>query len=391
MIANIGALCVFKYYNFFIENFDALLTSLHISFHFPFLNIILPIGLSFHTFQAMSYTIEVYRGNQKAERHFGIYALYVMFFPQLVAGPIERPQNLLHQFREKHFFDFDNTVIGLNLIVFGLFKKVVIADRLGEFVDKTYSTIDYSNTVTVFLAIVFYTIQVFADFSGYSDIARGTAKFLGFDLMLNFDKPFISKNVSEFWRRWHISLSTWLRDYLYTPIALEKRNWGVWGLVFALLFTFFISGLWHGAGWHYIIWGLIEGAAISFEVLSKNFRRNLSKTIPLFLYNSMSLLLTYLFQCFAWIFFRAENMHQVRKVFGKLAEFNFSADLTQMVGDDGVISLLITVLLIIFLIGTIYFPRQLKFRYNVVFLSSMVFLIIILGKDVASQFIYFQF
>jgi len=217
LIANIGILAVFKYYNFINDNISGLYNLLGYKNPIPYLKTLLPIGLSFHTFQAMSYTIEVYRGNQKAEKHFGIYALYVMFYPQLVAGPIERPQNILHQFHEKKYFDYERVLSGLRMMLLGFFKKIVIADRLSVYVDSVYGDVGHANFITVFIAIVFFSVQIYCDFSGYSDIAIGAAKVMGYDLMTNFNIPFISKNVTEFWRRWHISLSTWFNDYLFTP------------------------------------------------------------------------------------------------------------------------------------------------------------------------------
>lgn len=219
LIANIGILAVFKYYNFFITNVNSLLSLSANDFQFSLMSIALPIGLSFHTFQAMSYTIEVYRKNQSAERHFGIYALYVMFYPQLVAGPIERPQNVLHQFYIKQKFSYDNAVRGLRLMLWGLFKKVVIADNLSVVVDHVYSQPEAVSGLSVMTGAIFFSIQIYCDFSGYSDIALGTARFMGFDLMKNFNIPYYSKSISEFWSRWHISLSTWFRDYLYIPLG----------------------------------------------------------------------------------------------------------------------------------------------------------------------------
>ena len=245
LIANIGILCVFKYYNFINTNFSFLLHGFGLSNPIPYLSILLPIGLSFHTFQAMSYTIEVYRGKQKTERHFGIYALYVMFYPQLVAGPIERPQNLLHQFREKHSFDTDRIFEGLKIIIWGLFKKLVIADRLGIYVNGAYNNVAEQNGMTLLLATLFFSFQVYCDFSGYSDIAIGTAKVMGFNLMTNFRRPVFAKTTGEFWKRWHISLSTWFKDYLYFPMGGSKVSVPRW--YFNLMVVFLISGLWHGA------------------------------------------------------------------------------------------------------------------------------------------------
>lgn len=310
LISNIGVLAIFKYYNFFIENVNAFLHLSHLSARsLPILAIILPIGLSFHTFQAMSYTIEVYRGNQRPERHFGIYALYVMFFPQLVAGPIERPQNILHQLHEEHKPDPRMISSGLRLMAWGYFKKMVIADHLGMYVDKVYDTPGGFTGFPALIAVVFFAFQIYCDFSGYTDIALGSARVMGYDLMKNFDRPFISKNITEFWRRWHISLSSWFNDYLFTPLVIAKRDWGKGAVVFALLVTFLISGLWHGAGWTFLIYGLLHGIAVVFEFLTKKFRLRLSKKIPAFIYGPGSLLLAFSYVCFSWIFFRSRNLH----------------------------------------------------------------------------------
>ncbi len=237
LVANIGVLAVFKYYNFLNNNLSFLLHDMGMKDPIPVLSILLPIGLSFHTFQAMSYTIEVYRGNQKAERHFGIYSLYVMFYPQLVAGPIERPQNLLHQFREKHSFDYDRVISGLRLMLWGYFKKTVIADRVGLIVDKVYSDPHHFNGIALTLATIFFAYQIYCDFSGYSDIAIGAARVMGIKLMYNFKSPYHSKSIAEFWTRWHMSLSTWFRDYLYIPLGgnrvpVNRMYFNLFGSVF---------------------------------------------------------------------------------------------------------------------------------------------------------------
>ncbi len=305
LIANIGVLAVFKYYNFIVANANAVLFRLG-GHTIDLWDIILPIGLSFHTFQAMSYTIEVYRGNQKAERHFGIYALYVMFYPQLVAGPIERPQNILHQFYEKHNFNYEEAKSGLRLMLWGMFKKVVIADRLGLFVDQVYNHPDEYKGLPLIVATVCFSIQIFCDFSGYSDIALGAARVMGFKLMKNFDRPYFSKNISEFWRRWHISLSTWFRDYVYIPLGgnrvAEPRRY------FNLFFVFMLSGLWHGASWHYVIWGALHGIYLIFGQLTRSMQE---KVIGLlgnkFLISVVHAVITFGLVAFAWIFFRANT------------------------------------------------------------------------------------
>lgn len=240
-------LFVFKYFNFFVDATGSMARFFNLDYPLNTLAIILPIGLSFHTFQSLSYVIEVYLGNQKAEPHFGIYALYVMFFPQLVAGPIERPQNLLHQFHEEKRPDPQMIADGLKLMAWGFFKKLVIADKVCILVDSVYKTPHEFGSPMLVLATIFFSIQIYCDFSGYSDISRGAARVLGYDLMVNFRQPYFAASIAEFWRRWHISLSTWFKDYLYIPLGGNRvnpvrRNAN-------MLVVFSISGLWHGANW----------------------------------------------------------------------------------------------------------------------------------------------
>lgn len=310
LVANIGILAVFKYYNFINANITALLGGFHRANPFPYLTILLPIGLSFHTFQAMSYTIEVYRGNQKPERHFGIYALYVMFYPQLVAGPIERPQNLLHQFYEKHYIDYKRITDGLKLMAWGLFKKIVIADRLATVVDNVYDDPYHHHGLSFLIATVFFSFQIFCDFSGYADMAIGMAKVMGFTLMKNFNSPYHAKSIREFWARWHISLSTWFKDYLYFPLGGNRVGRPRWYL--NLIVVFLVSGLWHGASWTFIVWGALHGMYMVFaQVISplKNKLRNMVKLKDdSWFYNTSSILITFMLVTFAWIFFRAKSI-----------------------------------------------------------------------------------
>jgi D-alanyl-lipoteichoic acid acyltransferase DltB (MBOAT superfamily) len=266
LLANVGLLGFFKYYNFANENLTALLAQLGRSNLLPYLDMALPVGLSFHTFQSMSYTIEVYRGHEKAERSLPIYAIYVMFFPQLVAGPIERPQNLLHQFRSHHAFSFPRFAGGMRLIVWGLFKKVAIADLVAAAVTTVYGDPQRYSGPLLLLATFFFTIQIYCDFSGYSDIALGTARILGYDLMVNFRQPYFATSISEFWRRWHISLSTWFRDYLYIPLGGNRVSAARNG--FNLLTVFVVSGLWHGAAWTFVLWGLLHGVYLIAGLLA---------------------------------------------------------------------------------------------------------------------------
>lgn len=303
-------LFIFKYFNFFNANLSALAQFLHWNYPISALDIILPIGLSFHTFQSLSYVIEVYRGRQKAEYNFGIYSLYVMFYPQLVAGPIERPQNLLHQFYEYHPFDYRRISDGLKLMLWGFFKKIMIADRLAPFVNQAYNDPTSFQGVSLILATVFFAYQIYCDFSGYSDIAIGAARVMGFNLMKNFNQPYVSKSISEFWKRWHISLSTWFRDYLYLPLGgnrVLKLQWYA-----NLMITFVVSGFWHGANWTFILWGLFHGFYLVFGIITKPAREYLVKISGLSrlprIYNFIQTITTFILVSLAWVFFRANNV-----------------------------------------------------------------------------------
>jgi alginate O-acetyltransferase complex protein AlgI len=310
LIANVGILGVFKYFNFFNSNVAALAGFLHWNYPIENLSLILPIGLSFHTFQSLSYTIEVYRGHQKAERHLGVYALYVMYFPQLVAGPIERPQNLLHQLRARHDFDYRRAVDGLKWMLWGLVKKAVIADSLAKFVNLVYKSPAGRSGPDLVLATVFFSIQIYCDFSGYSDMAIGSSKFLGIDLMENFRAPYFSRSIPEFWRRWHISLSTWFKDYLFVPLGGSRVS-GVLRLR-NLLIVFLVSGLWHGASWNFVIWGGLHALFMIGSVSLSGARARASSTLRLdaipVVPAAVQTLFTFSLVTFSWVFFRAASL-----------------------------------------------------------------------------------
>jgi alginate O-acetyltransferase complex protein AlgI len=317
LIANIGMLAVFKYFNFLNANARAIAEVFHWPYGMPALSLILPIGLSFHTFQAMSYTIEVYRGRQKAERHLGIYALYVMFFPQLVAGPIERPQHLLPQFYERHEFDYERVTSGLRRIAWGLFMKVVIADRLARYVNLVYNDPSSFEGLTLVLATIFFAFQIYCDFAGYSHIAIGTAEVMGFRLIENFNRPYLAQSIGEFWSRWHISLSTWFRDYVYIPLGgnrVPKPRW-----YFNLFVTFLLSGLWHGANWTFVIWGALNGFYLISSIVTASARERLTSAIGLSrkpaLHGVVRVATTFALTCIAWVFFRAGSLHDAMVVF----------------------------------------------------------------------------
>jgi D-alanyl-lipoteichoic acid acyltransferase DltB (MBOAT superfamily) len=303
---------VFKYYNFFVENWNNVAHLLGWNYSVSALQMILPIGLSFHTFQSMSYVIEVYRGNQKPERHFGIYSLYVMFYPQLVAGPIERPQNILHQFYEKHALSYANVSAGMQRMVWGLFKKVVIADNLAQFVSPVYEHAGTVSWMYLAIAVVFFSFQIYCDFSGYSDIAIGAARAMGFRLMENFKLPYRSTGVGMFWSKWHISLSTWFRDYVYIPLGGNRR--GAVRTSLNLFLVFAISGLWHGANWTFVVWGIFHGLWLVIENRMNVRWEGRWKLL-------VGTMFTFVGVSFLWIFFRATSFDQAIQVMNGIVTF----------------------------------------------------------------------
>lgn len=391
IISNIGILAVFKYYNFFIENINELLGSGIKDYHLPMLKIILPIGLSFHTFQAMSYTIEVYRGNFKAERHFGIYALYVMFYPQLVAGPIERPQNVLHQFREKHNFNPVLFQAGLRLMLWGLFKKVVIADRLAIYVDGVFDSPEQLGSLNYILATVFFSVQIYCDFSGYSDIAIGSARTMGFDLMTNFNRPYFSTNIREFWSRWHISLSTWFRDYLYIPLGGNRVSKS--RLYYNTVIVFMLSGFWHGAKWTFVVWGGLHAIYSVIHMATKSYFEKMKKRFGW--YRLAAVFTTFALVSFAWIFFRANNLHSAGHVIS--GWFSGGQGFTRVLGPNEIMIMTFIAIMVAFMFfvesRTTPSLTELNTKFNVDLLLSTTVLILIIcfGVFNRNSFIYFQF
>ena len=390
LIANIGVLAFFKYFNFLNHNLDALLGRLGSETPFPYLQILLPIGLSFHTFQAMSYTIEVYRGNQKAEKNFTVYALYVMFYPQLVAGPIERPQNMLHQFHEKHHFNYQRFKEGLLLMGIGFFKKVVIADRLSLAVDYAYAHPEHQNSLSYALAAVFYSFQIYCDFSGYSDIAIGSAKVMGFDLMQNFRSPYLAKSIPEFWTRWHISLSTWFKDYLYIPLGGSRVK--VSRYYFNIFVVFLLSGLWHGANWTFVVWGLVHAIYMVLTDLKNKAVRKWRIPIPQGAsIDLLRTLATFLLVTLAWIFFRASSFHQAIGIIGTIFSFSTAGPWTfGLNANETLVSLLLIAGLVLgeYYRPTIRISREWSYYAT---LSLLLFSCYLLGVFRQTQFIYFQF
>ncbi len=313
MVINFGLLFVFKYLNFFTDSITAVVNSLGIAYTRPEFDIILPMGISFYTFQAAAYTIDVYRGRIKAVRHYGKFSLFISFFPQLVAGPIERSENLLPQFYKRMRFSLPRTVYGLKIMLWGFFKKIVIADRAAVAVNTVYNSAEYYSGLYFVLATVIFAMQIYCDFSGYSDIAKGCAKILGFDLMENFERPFLAGNIKDHWRRWHVSLSSWFMDYVYIPLGGNRQ--GALKKYRNLLITFMVSGLWHGAAWTYVIWGTIHGIGVVFYNIMadkmyrlRRFLRTDKIKIIGGIYNFIAVFVTFAFVCFTFIFFRSNTM-----------------------------------------------------------------------------------
>lgn len=307
---NLGFLGVFKYYNFFAESFAESLSALGISVNFYTLKVILPVGISFYTFHGLSYVIDIYNNKIKPEKNFIDYSVFVSFFPLLVAGPIERATHLLPQIQKKRDFNKAKAVDGLRQILWGLFKKVVIADNCAELANAIFNNHEDYNPTALFLGAVAFSLQIYGDFSGYSDIALGTARLFGVELLKNFSFPYFSRNIAEFWRRWHISLSTWFRDYLYIPLGGSKGS--LWLKVRNTFIIFLVSGFWHGANWTFIFWGFINALFILPSIVFSTNRKNLDvvaqdKILPT-VKEFLQVLLTFILATFCWIFFRAENL-----------------------------------------------------------------------------------
>ncbi len=311
IINNLGILGIFKYYNFFALQFQKGFEILGLHTHAVLLNVALPIGISFYTFHGMSYVFDIYRGNQKPVKSFIDYAVFVSFFPLLVAGPIERASHLLPQVQKRRDFNYTQAVEGCRLILWGMFKKVVIADSLAGTVDAIFNNYQHENGVTLIIGAIAFSFQIYGDFSGYSDIALGTAKLFGFELLSNFKFPYFSRDVAEFWRRWHISLSSWFRDYLYIPLGGSKN--GKFKAIRNTFIIFLVSGFWHGASWNFIAWGFIHACGfLPLLILNRN-RKHVTDVVAqdrkfLNLKELWQMATTFVFVTFAWVFFRAKDM-----------------------------------------------------------------------------------
>lgn len=416
LCTNLGILGGFKYFNFVSGSIQTALGGFNVTYDTFMLDVVLPVGISFYTFQTMAYTIDVYRGRQEPETHLGIFALYVSFFPQLVAGPIERSQNLLPQFKVSHAFRYERVRDGLVLMLWGLFKKVVIADRLALYVDPIYNAPAEATSLQLLIATYFFAFQIYCDFSGYSDIAIGAAQVMGYDLMENFRRPYFSKSIREFWKRWHISLSSWFQDYLYIPLGGNRVV--KWRWYFNLFIVFLISGLWHGAAWTFVVWGALHGGYLIAGIITKSWRekvwasanrwlqvetayatRGPSLSIGVArLQKWVSILVTFHLVLLAWVFFRANTVGDAFYIVEHLLTGQYT--LNQLTGALGRYEFLlalgsIATMKLVHLaerregMRTLLSNQPTWIRYSTYLALSIA--ILMFGEFGAQEFIYFQF
>lgn len=397
LILSLAPLVYYKYANFFIDNFIVLLNEFGAAGNFTYLNVILPIGISFFTFQALSYSLDIYNNKAEIEPRFINFAVFVAFFPQLVAGPIERSTHLLAQFKEKHRFDSLHLLEGSKLFIWGLFKKVVIADRLAPYVDNIYGSPELHSGPTLAVATFFFAIQIYCDFSGYSDMAIGSARILGFRLMQNFNLPYLASSIGNFWKRWHISLSTWFGDYLYIPLGGNRVSYSRW--VFNIFVVFLVSGFWHGANWTFIVWGGLH----AFYYIVENWGDRILNVLSMKrikqtgFYKIFKIISVFLMVCLAWIFFRANSISDAFLILEKIFTdwhgtlYRGPSTVTFVLAVLLILFLMIVQLLQYFQISSLYFSRPrthpaLQFVWYV----ALILGISLLGMS-SSAFIYFQF
>ncbi|MBQ2770945.1 MAG: MBOAT family protein [Clostridia bacterium] len=399
-------LFTFKYFDFFSGELNTLFERIAIPLSLPMLDLVLPVGISFYTFQALSYVIDVYRGDTKAEFHLGYYALFISFFPQLVAGPIERSGNLLPQFREMHTFDYGEAMQGIRRMAIGFFKKLLVADLISMQIDPVFASVTGWRGFPLLIGAVLFAFQIYCDFSGYSDIAIGCAQILGFRLMKNFKAPYLATSIKDFWRRWHISLTTWFTDYIYIPLGGSRRGLG--RHLANLMIVFAVSGLWHGANWTFIAWGLLHGIYSVLGALnrriprSENWKTRMEK--PAF--RLVRTLFTFGLVCIAWVFFRAETIQDAFYILRYCLE-GLGAPIRYLVKGygvmnfriDGLIKPLIGILLLILIDikeektgdAAAWLGRQSGLKRWAISLGFVLLMILLSNKGIPSEFIYFQF
>ncbi len=389
LVINFAILFAFKYFNFINESVFRLLGMAGIRWTVPNLDVLLPVGISFYTFQAVGYSIDVYRGTIKAERNFFTYALFVSFFPQLVAGPIERAKNLLPQFHEEHYFNSYEAIEGLKQMLWGFFMKLCVADMISEYVNAVFNHVERHSGTSMIVATLFFTFQIYCDFGGYSNIAIGAAKVMGFRLMENFHRPYYSLNIKEFWKKWHISLSSWFMDYVYIPLGGNRVKYP--RHLLNLMITFLVSGLWHGANWTFVIWGGLHG---TYQVIGNLWRKYVHKPEYKNVFSRMfGTAFCFVLVSFAWIFFRANNVTDAFAIIGKILTDHGAPFVDKSVFVYGLIALFIL----------IFKETKDNFNWNIHFMHSkhtvvryistvaLIVYVLLFGSYANGQFIYFQF
>jgi alginate O-acetyltransferase complex protein AlgI len=392
IVTQLGLLGFFKYFNFFVDSLHTALTNIGIQSSAWHLEIVLPVGISFYTFQSLSYTIDIYRGRIKPTKNFFDFALFVAYFPQLQAGPIERASYLIPQLSNPRRLDLDQSMRGLFLIVFGFFKKVGIADGVAPIVDQVFGSGGHITWIDIVAGTVLFAIQIYCDFSGYTDIARGVSKLLGIDLMTNFNQPYFATNPQEFWRRWHISLSTWLRDYLYVPIGGNRGN-----LAFVcrnLMITMALGGLWHGAAWNYLLWGIYQGALLCVYRAWREWRPQGAAFWKHTISHAALIAIFFVFICYGWLLFRAQSLAQILHFSGLLVSdfgnLNYGAGIPRFSSILG-LALLLCIELVQYWTNDARFYRSLVLPARGFLIAGMLTIIMIGMSNEPAQFIYFQF
>jgi alginate O-acetyltransferase complex protein AlgI len=394
VIINVIVLGFFKYFNFFSDSFTSLFGMLGLSSNELTLKIILPLGISFYVFQTLTYIFDVYFENINEKYGFINFAIFASFFPTVVAGPIERASRLLPQIKSERKFDSNNLKLGFSLIVIGLFRKVLIGDAAGRIVNNIFAEPKYYTSFEILVSIILYSIQIYNDFAGYSNIARGVAKILGFDIYINFKQPYFSVSVADFWRRWHISLSLWLKDYLFTPLQIKFRYYKQWGNVIAIMITFTLCGLWHGASWTFVFWGFLHGFYMAFALIAKKQKNSISGIFKSKkLVHAFQVIITYCLIAFAWIFFRADNFNTAFIIITRLFEFTageFTLRFLKIMAGFTVVSFVMDYLESKWDSDAILFKIKPVIRYAVSLAVLIIVFAYLLTAD-KSPFIYAQF
>jgi alginate O-acetyltransferase complex protein AlgI len=399
IIINVGQLLVFKYLDFITQNLNIVAGSITDN-KIPYLNLLVPIGISYYTFQCIGYIVNVYRKVEKPEKHIGYFIIYNLFFPKILSGPIERSEKFLPQLRNPKPFSPEVFKYGLKLILYGVAKKLIIAERLAVIVNNVYGNIDHYTGISLVIVMFIQAIYIYTDFSGYTDIALGIANLFGISLTDNFNRPFFSTNVTNFWRRWHISLSTWCNDYIFKTIIFKRRKWGIKAAVYGVFVTFFIIGLWHGPMWTYVILGILQGIAINYEYFFKRKRLEIGSKIGKFWNDTLSRIITYMFFCFSLIFFFSHSLADSLYFVGHLFDFNNFVFVGNNLGLEIENVIIVSVAIVIVFavevleergirIMEVIYKRPLWIRWSLYYIFILI--IILYGQFATTNFIYFKF